>query len=63
MLNKNTGFIGLALGVVLTVVGIVVWVATVHHKTALGLIGLGIVVLAVGVYAIVASGKARPAKG
>lgn len=61
LLNKNTGFIGIALGVILAVVGVIVYAATVHHRTAEGLIGLGVVVLAVGVYALVASGKASPA--
>jgi cbb3-type cytochrome oxidase subunit 3 len=61
-LTKTNGMIGALLGILLALVGVVFWVATSHHKTGLGLLVLGVILLAVGGYAYMAGGKTAQAR-
>ena len=51
MLNKTTGMAGLVIGLILAAAGAFTWFGLNHHKLGPGLLVLGVVVLAVGVYA------------
>lgn len=61
-LTKTNGMIGALLGIVVALVGVVFWVATSHHKTGIGLLVIGVILLAVGGYAYLAAGKTAQAK-
>ena len=61
LLTKTNGMIGALLGIILAIVGVVLWVATSHHKTGIGLLVIGVIVLAVGGYAYMAAGRKAPA--
>ena len=60
-LTKTNGMIGALLGLIIALVGVVLWVATSHHKTGIGLLVIGIIVLAVGGYAYMTAGKTASA--
>lgn len=62
MLTKTNGMIGALVGLLVALAGVVVWVSTVHHKTGLGLLVIGIIILAAGGYAYMAAGKAARAR-
>jgi uncharacterized protein YacL len=62
MLNKTTGMAGLVIGLILAIVGAITWFGLNHHKLGPGLLVLGVIVLAVGGYAFMASGKTAGAR-
>ena len=61
LLTKTNGMIGALLGIIVAIVGVILWVATSHHKTGIGLLVIGIIILAVGAYAYLAAGKTASA--
>jgi hypothetical protein len=61
-LTKTNGMIGALLGIIVALVGVVFWVATSHHKTGIGLLVIGVLLLAVGGYAYMAGGKTAQAR-
>lgn len=61
MLTRTNGLIGTIVGLVLALVGVVSLLALNHHKIGLGLLIVGVLVLAVGVYAFMTSSKASQA--
>ena len=61
LLTKTNGMIGALLGIIVAIVGVIVWVATSHHKTGIGLLVIGIIILAVGGYAYMTAGKTASA--
>lgn len=50
--KESQGMLGLTLGASLAFTGVAVWFATYHHKTALVLMGLGMVLMLFGGYAL-----------
>jgi hypothetical protein len=62
ILTKTNGMIGSLLGILVALVGIVFWMATSHHKTGIGLLVIGVLLLAVGGYAYMTAGKTAQAK-
>lgn len=61
MLNRTTGIIGTALGLILAIIGAFAWFGLQHHKIGPGLLVLGIIILAFGAYAYMTSAKAKGA--
>lgn len=61
MLTKINGMIGAALGVIVALVGVVFWVTTSHHKIGIGLLVIGLIILAAGGYAYMTAGKSTRA--
>ncbi len=62
MLTKTNGMIGALLGIIVAIAGVVVYLTTVHHKTALGLLVIGVLLLAAGGYVYMTKGKAAGAR-
>lgn len=61
MLTRTNGLIGTVVGLVLALVGVVAWLALNHHKAGIGLLVVGVLLLAVGVYAFLTSTGAKGA--
>lgn len=59
MLNRTSGIIGTVVGLILAIVGAFTWFSLGHHKLGPGLLVLGIIVLAFGIYAYMTSMKAK----
>ena len=59
MLTRTNGIIGTVVGLILALVGVVTLVVLSHHKIGAGLLVVGVIVLAVGIYAYVAGPKAK----
>ena len=59
LLNRTNGIIGTVVGLILAIVGIYFFAAGSHHKIGLGLLVVGIIVLAFGVYAYMTSMRAK----
>jgi hypothetical protein len=59
MLTRTNGMIGTILGIVVALAGVVFWVATSRHKTGIGLLVIGLIILGAGGYAHVAAGKSE----
>ena len=59
MFTRTNGLIGAVVGLVLALVGLVAWLALNHHKAGIGLLVVGVLLLGLGIYAVVSSGRAQ----
>jgi protein-S-isoprenylcysteine O-methyltransferase Ste14 len=59
MLNRTNGVIGAVVGVILALAGVVSLFALNHHTIGRGLLILGVIVLAVGIFAFIAGGRVK----
>jgi uncharacterized membrane protein YccC len=59
MLNRTSGIIGTVVGLILAILGAFTWFSLGHHKLGPGLLVVGIIVLAFGIYAYMTSVKAK----
>ena len=57
LLTRTNGLIGTVVGLILALVGVVSLLALGHHKIGIGLIVVGVLVLAAGAYAFMTSSK------
>jgi flagellar basal body-associated protein FliL len=57
MLTKMNGLIGTVIGLILAIVGAFFWFSLGHHKLGPGLLVIGILILAFGIYAYMAGSK------
>lgn len=59
MLNRTSGIIGTVVGLILAIIGAFTWFSLGHHKLGPGLLVVGIIILAFGIYAYMTSMKAK----
>ena len=57
-MSKIVRMLAVIIGPLIAMIGVFVWLTTYHHKMALGLLGLGILLLVLGTYAAINSGRA-----
>ena len=61
LLTRTNGLIGTVVGLLLALVGLVAWLALNHHKAGIGLLAVGVILLALGLYAFLTSARAKAA--
>ena len=59
LLNRTNGIIGTVVGLILAIVGVFSFASLGHHKIGIGLLVVGIIVLAFGIYAYMTSMRAK----
>jgi len=61
MLTKMNGMIGTIVGIILAIVGVLTSFLLGHHKIGAGLLVIGVLILAFGIYAYMAGSKTTSA--